>query len=120
MSTAIVKQGVNWKRTGSRALRTVLVLVFLLVMITPVYIVVSNSFRETLAIKQMPPQLIFKPTFVHFQRLIQKDNFLRYFLNSTIIAGSVTVATIGLDQPTVDFEGNAVGLRAEAVRIQAR
>jgi len=79
-----------------RLLRYLLLAVILLITLTPVYIVVTNSFRETLAIKQMPPELIFKPTLVHFTRLVQRDNFLRYFINSMIISVSVTVLTITL------------------------
>ncbi len=76
--------------------RFAVILLFLFVTLIPVYVVVSNSFRQTLDIKQMPPQLFFKPTFVHFQRLIEKDNFLKYFVNSMIISVSVTITTIGL------------------------
>ena len=79
-----------------RLLRYLLLAVILLVTLTPVYIVVTNSFRETLAIKQMPPEIFFKPTLVHFTRLIKRDNFLKYFVNSTIISVSVTVLTITL------------------------
>jgi multiple sugar transport system permease protein len=79
-----------------RALSYLIIGILLLVTLTPVYIVVSNTVRETLAIKQMPPELFFKPTFVHWQRLIQRDNFLKYFLNSIVISVSVTAATIGL------------------------
>ncbi len=62
--------------------------------IVPVYIVVSNAFRKTLEIKQMPPKLIFNVTFSHFEKIINLDNFGKYFSNSVIIACSVTVLTI--------------------------
>lgn len=62
--------------------------------IIPVYIVVSNAFRKTLEIKQMPPKLIFEVTFIHFQKIINLDNFGKYFTNSVIIACSVTALTI--------------------------
>lgn len=79
-----------------RVLNYLIILVLLVVTLIPVYVVLSNSFRQTLDIKKMPPELFFKPTLVHFQRIIQRDDFLKYFLNSTIIAVSVTFTTIGL------------------------
>ena len=79
-----------------RVLNLLLIVVLLILTLVPVYVIVSNSFRETLAIKRMPPELFFKPTLIHLQRLIQRDNFLKYFLNSIIISVSVTITTIGL------------------------
>ena len=79
-----------------RGLTYLIVAIFLILTLVPVYVVTSNSFRETLDIKKMPPELIFKPTLVHYQRVIQRDNFLRYFRNSVVISVSVTITTIGL------------------------
>lgn len=64
--------------------------------LVPVYIVISNSFRRTLDMKIMPPQLIFQPLFTHYEKILSLDNFGKYFTNSIIIAGSVTVLTIFL------------------------
>lgn len=84
------------RRWYLRTIDYLIIAVLLVLTLTPVYMVVSNSFRETLAIKQMPPELLFKPTLVHYQRLIERDNFLKYFVNSIIISVSVTITTIGL------------------------
>jgi ABC-type glycerol-3-phosphate transport system permease component len=73
-----------------------LIILMLLVSFGPVYIIVSNSFRKTLDIDTMPPRLLFTPIFTHYQRLLSLDNFARYFMNSVIIAVSVTVAVISL------------------------
>ena len=86
----------NKFRWYARALNYLVIAVLLVITLIPVYIVVSNSFRQTLDIKKMPPDLIFKPTLVHFQRLVHRDNFLKYFMNSIIISVSVTITTIGL------------------------
>jgi len=86
----------NKSRWHMRALNYLIVAVLVLIALVPVYVVVSNSFRQTLDIKKMPPEIFFKPTLVHFERLIQRDNFLKYFLNSIIISVSVTITTIGL------------------------
>ena len=77
-----------------KVLQRVIVLIMLLIAIIPVYIVVSNSFRQTLAIKRMPPAIFFTPIFTHYQRVLSVDNFARYFGNSLIIAGSTTVLVV--------------------------
>jgi len=77
-----------------RVLRMIGLAVLILWTVTPVYIIVSNAFRRTLDIKKMPPDLIFKPIFIHFERLFALDNFLKYFANSIVIAVSVTFVTI--------------------------
>ncbi len=72
----------------------VLLAMVLLTTLAPVYIVISNSLRQTLDIKKLPPDLIFKPTFRHYARLFEVDNFYSYFFNSIIISVSVTFITI--------------------------
>ncbi len=79
-----------------RLAKAFFLLMFGLWTVTPVYIIVSNAFRRTLDIKRMPPALIFKPIFTHFQRLFELDDFLRYFVNSIVISVSVTVTTLAL------------------------
>ncbi len=62
--------------------------------LVPVYIVVSNSVRKTLEIKEMPPKLFFTPTWSHFTKVLTLDNFSKYFFNSVIITACVIVLTI--------------------------
>jgi multiple sugar transport system permease protein len=78
----------------ARIMKTVAVLIMAFWTLTPIYIVVTNSFRRTLDIKKMPPDLIFKPILVHFESLLALDNFYRYFFNSVVIAGLTTVVAI--------------------------
>jgi multiple sugar transport system permease protein len=86
-----------YRRTvGGVLFKALLLAVMLVVTLTPVYIVVSNAFRKTLDIGTMPPQLVFTPTLVHFQRLFAFDNFLLYFRNSILISVTVTGLAVGL------------------------
>jgi len=78
----------------SRVLKLFGLAALILWTVAPVYIIVSNAFRRTLDIKKMPPDLIFKPILTHFERLFELDDFLKYFINSIVIAVSATVATI--------------------------
>lgn len=80
-----------WKIT-----EILLLCIMVVITVTPVYILVSNSFRRTLDIKKMPPDLIFTPIFTHFKNILELDNFGTYFMNSMIIAVSTTVIAITL------------------------
>jgi len=82
------------KKWYQKLLIAALFAVALIWTLVPVYIVVSNSFRRTLDMKIMPPQLIFQPVFSHYVKILTLDNFTKYFINSTVIACSVTVLTI--------------------------
>ena len=62
--------------------------------LVPVYIIMSNSVRKTLEIKEMPPKIVFTPTWSHFEKVLTLDNFGKYFINSVIISVSVIVLTI--------------------------
>jgi multiple sugar transport system permease protein len=89
-------------------------LVFIVWTIVPVYIVISNSFRRTIEIKQMPPELFFTPTPDHYNRLLSFDRFGVYFRNSVIISLSVTCLTILLGSLA------AYGLKISRSRIGRR
>lgn len=82
------------KRTLSRLAIALFLALFVLWTLIPVYIVISNSFRRTIEIKQMPPKLIFTPTLGHYEKILTLDRFGVYFLNSMVISVSVTSLTI--------------------------
>jgi len=82
------------KAKASRALMYFLLLCFIVWTLVPVYIVISNSFRPTIQIKQMPPKLIFTPVFSHYGRILSMDRFSVYFTNSVVISVSTTILTI--------------------------
>ncbi len=83
------------RNPAARILRMLAVIVMIGWITAPIYIVVSNAFRRTLDIKKMPPDLLFKPVLIHFERLLALDHFYRYFLNSVVIAGLTTIVAIG-------------------------
>lgn len=90
--------GINHKSkaTISRIVIFLFLALFILWTVLPVYIVMSNSFRRTIEIKQMPPKLIFTPTLDHYEKILTLDRFGIYFRNSAIISVSVTCLTIML------------------------
>jgi multiple sugar transport system permease protein len=82
------------KKLISRMVIGFVLFVFIIWTVAPVYIVISNSFRKTIEIKQMPPKLVFGPTLDHYKRLLSLDRFGAYFKNSVVISVSVTFLSI--------------------------
>jgi multiple sugar transport system permease protein len=66
---------------------TAITIVFML----PFWIILTTSLRSRVEAFTDAVVLLFKPTFVHYLRVLAEENFPRYALNSMIIAGSVTV-----------------------------
>jgi multiple sugar transport system permease protein len=73
------------------ALALLLVAAFLL---TPFLWMVLNAFKTPLQVIRLPPELIFQPTLRNFENVFGTQNFMRYIMNSIIIAGGCTL--IGL------------------------
>ncbi len=84
------------KALAARIVIYLFLALFILWTVVPVYIVMSNSLRRTIEIKQMPPKLIFTPTLDHYEKILTLDRFGIYFRNSAIISVSVTCLTIML------------------------
>ena len=78
----------------SKMLIYFLLFCFIVWTLVPVYIVISNSFRPIIQIRQMPPKIFFKPIFTHYERIFSLDRFSVYFKNSVIISVSTTFLTI--------------------------
>ncbi len=73
------------------ALALLLVAAFLL---APFLWMVLNAFKTPLQVIRLPPELIFQPTLRNFENVFGTQNFMRYIMNSIIIAGGCTL--IGL------------------------
>lgn len=89
----MMKYKKRWYRNALLILFFAVTLIWTLV---PVYIVISNSFRHTMDMKIMPPQLVFMPILDHYKKILSLDSFGKYFKNSAVIACSVTFFTIFL------------------------
>jgi multiple sugar transport system permease protein len=66
---------------------TAITVVFLL----PFWIILTTSLRSRVDTFTDAVVLFFRPTFVHYIRVLAEENFLRYAVNSLIIAGSTTI-----------------------------
>lgn len=73
-------------------------LVFLLVM-APIFWMLSSSFKPSSAVVSYPPKFAFKPTIKNYIDLFKTLPYLRYTFNSLIIAGGSTILGILLAVP---------------------
>lgn len=63
-----------------------------LIVLFPFLWMVSSSLKSQLDIIAWPPKLVFTPTLAHYARVFGEQNFLQYFINSTVVG----VASVGL------------------------
>ncbi len=62
-----------------------LVLVIALIVLFPFLWMLSSSFKTQVDIISWPPKLFFEPTLQNYQKVFGEQDFLKYFLNSTIV-----------------------------------
>ena len=95
-AAAVAKPGREGKRVRSNAwlIYTLLTLGFI-VMIVPFVWMVLSSLKGAAELAQLPPTFLPKtPTLDNFSRLFTQLNFPVYFLNSVILAVSITVLNV--------------------------
>jgi multiple sugar transport system permease protein len=71
----------------------------LMLFLSPFFWMILNSFKTTLGINKLPPDLIFVPTFTNYVTVFQSQNFLGFFGNSFIIATGSTLIGLLLGLP---------------------
>ncbi|MDR1441552.1 MAG: carbohydrate ABC transporter permease [Bifidobacteriaceae bacterium] len=84
------------KNRAGQTAKWALITLFLAWTVIPVLIVVTNAFKWPLDIFTKTPKLIFEPTLENFVTAFGKSDFLRYFMNSTIVALTSTVFVLVL------------------------
>jgi multiple sugar transport system permease protein len=65
----------------------VLVTAIALIVLFPFLWMLASSFKTQVDIISWPPRLIFSPTLQNYLRVFDEQDFLKYFLNSTIVGG---------------------------------
>lgn len=63
-----------------------------LIVLFPFLWMLSSSFKTQVDIISWPPKLFFAPTLQNYQKVFEEQDFLKYFLNSTIVG----VVSVGL------------------------
>lgn len=75
------------------------VLAIALILLFPFFWMLGSSFKTQVDIISWPPKFIWKPTLANYQRVFGEQNFLQYFLNSTIVGVSAVVGALVLGLP---------------------
>ena len=79
------------KKLISNILFYILVTGIALIVLFPFLWMLSSSFKTQVDIISWPPKLFFEPTLRNYQKVFEEQDFLKYFLNSTIVG----VASVG-------------------------
>lgn len=65
-----------------------------LILLFPFLWMLASSFKTQVDIISWPPKFIWKPTLANYERVFGEQNFLQYFLNSTIVGVSAIVGAL--------------------------
>lgn len=89
----------NEKKLLKNALFYIVVIVTSLAVLFPFLWMLSSSFKTQADIVAWPPKLIFSPTLQNYQKVFGEQDFLKYFLNSTIVGGLAVGLSLILGLP---------------------
>jgi len=84
------------KKIAMKIFNIVFGAIVLMIVVFPIYMMISNSFKPTLIIRSNPPKFLFKPTLLHYEKIIKQGGFLGYFGNSFIVASIATFVSVAL------------------------
>ena len=70
-----------------------------LVVLFPFVWMVSSSFKTQVDIIAWPPKLLFSPTLQNYRKVFGEQDFLKYFLNSTIVGTTAVALSLALGLP---------------------
>ncbi|MBE3085988.1 MAG: carbohydrate ABC transporter permease [Bacteroidetes bacterium] len=62
------------------------IFLLMIIFLLPFFWMAVNSFKTPLEIIELPPKIIFKPTLQNYINVFETQNYIRYILNSIIIA----------------------------------
>ena len=80
------------KKLLNTVLFYLLVLTIALIVLFPFLWMLTSSFKTQVDIISWPPKLFFDPTLQNYRKVFEEQDFLKYFLNSTIVG----VMAVGL------------------------
>ncbi len=76
-----------------------MVLAVALVVLFPFFWMLSSSFKTQVDIIAWPPRFVFKPTLQNYAKVFGEQDFLKYFMNSSIVGISAVGASLILGLP---------------------
>ena len=103
-----VRPAINWRKVGSRALLYLAVLLFVVIGVFPIYWMVITAFKtnaDLYNVAHFPLWFNPGPTFEHIRYLFSQTLFVRWLVNSYVIA----LCTVGVTLITAVPAGYALG-----------
>jgi multiple sugar transport system permease protein len=87
------------KKFLSNAVFYLVVVAMALVVLFPFLWMLSSSFKTQVDIIAWPPKIFFTPTLQNYEKVFGEQDFLKYFVNSTIIGTSAVALSLVLGLP---------------------
>jgi len=87
------------KKLLSNAIFYIAVVAIALVVLFPFLWMLSSSFKTQLDIISWPPKILFTPTLQNYEKVFGEQDFLKYFLNSTIVGTAAVGLSLVLGLP---------------------
>lgn len=86
-------------KKGSNFLFYLAVVTIAMIVLFPFLWMLSSSFKTQLDIIAWPPKIIFSPTLQNYEKVFGEQDFLKYFLNSTIVGTAAVGVSLILGLP---------------------
>ena len=86
-------------KKASNLLFYVAVITIALIVLFPFLWMLSSSFKTQLDIIAWPPKLIFTPTLQNYEKVFGEQDFLKYFVNSTVVGTAAVSLSLVLGLP---------------------
>ena len=83
----------------SSAIFYIAIVAIALVVLFPFLWMLSSSFKTQVDIISWPPKILFTPTLQNYEKVFGEQDFLKYFLNSTIIGTTAVGLSLALGLP---------------------
>lgn len=87
------------KKILSNVLFYIAVVLIAFVVLFPFLWMLSSSFKTQVDIISWPPKLFFEPTLANYRKVFEEQDFLKYFINSTIVGGFAVALSLLLGLP---------------------
>jgi len=82
------------KKDVIKSVRYTILIIISILIIFPIYAMIATSLKTRVEAFSMPPVWFFKPTFANYKAVLGEDKFVRYLLNSAIVAISTAFFTL--------------------------
>ncbi|MCF7945738.1 MAG: carbohydrate ABC transporter permease [Spirochaetia bacterium] len=82
------------RRQLSLTFRYVVIIIFVIISLFPIYEMVSTSLKYPVDAFSIPPKWVFKPTLDNYKEVLVTNNFMKYFMNSIIVAFTATIFSV--------------------------